>query len=107
MSASATRASGLRCDEIWSLVGAKDKDVPADKQGQFGVGSVWTWTAIDADPKFVRGVARPSRGGGVAYEFMQDVASRLRGRVHLTRDGHKPYLEASKPRSEWRSTTRR
>lgn len=30
-----------------------------------------------------------------------------RGRVQLTTDGHKPYLEASKPRSEWRSTTRR
>jgi hypothetical protein len=25
---------------------------------------------------------------------MQDVASRLRGRVQLTTDGHKPYLSA-------------
>jgi hypothetical protein len=40
--------------------------------------------------------ARPSRGGGAAFEFMQDVASR---------SATKPYLEASKPRSEWRSTT--
>lgn len=31
---------------------------------------------------------------GSAYDFMRDVASRLRGRVQLTTDGDKPYLEA-------------
>jgi len=36
----------LQCDEIWSFVGAKDKNVPAEKKGQFGIGSVWTWTAM-------------------------------------------------------------
>jgi hypothetical protein len=30
---------------------------------------------------------------GAAYEFMTDLASRLRGRVQLTTDGHRPYLE--------------
>lgn len=34
----------LQCDEIWSFVGATDKNVPGDAMGQFGVGSVWTWT---------------------------------------------------------------
>lgn len=84
----------LQCDEIWSFVGAKDKNVPADKKGQFGVGSVWTWTAIDADTKLCAAWLVASRDGGSAYDFMQDVASRLRGRVQLTTDGHKPYLEA-------------
>lgn len=32
-------------DEIWAFCGAKDKAV--DKGG-WGFGSVWTWTAIDA-----------------------------------------------------------
>ena len=31
--------------------GAKDKNVPSAKQGKFGIGSVWTWTALDADTK--------------------------------------------------------
>ena len=31
---------------------------------------------------------------GYAYEFMQDVASRLTTRVQLTTDGRKPYLSA-------------
>lgn len=35
-----------------------------------------------------------SRDGQSAYELMQDVAARLRNRVQLTTDGHKPYLEA-------------
>jgi hypothetical protein len=39
----------IQCDEIWSYIGAKDKNVPAHRQGEFGVGSVWTWTALDAD----------------------------------------------------------
>jgi IS1 family transposase len=84
----------LQCDEIWSFVGAKDKNVPADKMGQFGVGSVWTWTAIDADTKLCVSFLVSTRDAGAAHEFMADVASRLRGRVQLTTDGHRPYLEA-------------
>ena len=34
------------------------------------------------------------RDGGVAYEFMTDLASRLASRVQLTTDGLKAYLEA-------------
>src|SRR5882672_4279112 len=41
----------IQCDEIWQFCYAKDKNVPADKQGQFGYGSVWTWVALDADSK--------------------------------------------------------
>lgn len=43
----------IQCDEIWSFCYAKEKNVPGDKQGQFGYGDVWTWTAIDADTKLV------------------------------------------------------
>ncbi len=41
----------LQIDEIWSFVYSKDKNVPEDKQGQFGYGDVWTFTAIDAETK--------------------------------------------------------
>jgi IS1 family transposase len=84
----------VQCDEIWSFVGAKDKNVPASKQGRFGIGSVWTWTAIDADTKLVPSWLVGSRDAGAAYTFMMDVAGRLRGRVQLTTDAHKPYLSA-------------
>src|SRR5271154_3299242 len=43
----------IQCDEIWSFCYAKDKNVPADKRGQFGFGDVWTWVALCADTKLV------------------------------------------------------
>lgn len=84
----------LQCDEIWSFVGAKDKNVPAEKAGKFGVGSVWTWTAIDADTKLVPSFLVGTRDLGSAYTFISDLASRLRHRVQLTTDGYRPYLSA-------------
>lgn len=84
----------LQCDEIWSFVYSKQKNVPEDKRGEFGVGDVWTWTAIDADTKLVPWWLIGSRDGGVAYDFMQDLAGRLANRVQLTTDGHRAYLEA-------------
>src|SRR5437868_5961098 len=31
----------VQSDEIWSFVGSKQKNVPADKQKEFGRGDVW------------------------------------------------------------------
>jgi IS1 family transposase len=83
----------VQADEIWSFVYAKAKNVPEAKEG-FGVGDVWTWTAMDADSKLMISYLVGLRDAGYAYEFMQDVASRLKHRVQLTTDGHKPYLSA-------------
>lgn len=41
-------SSRMELDEIWSFCGCKDK---AKKAGADGFGSVWTWSAIDADSK--------------------------------------------------------
>ena len=87
-------AQRVQCDEIWSFCHAKQKNVPADKRGEFGYGDVWTWTAIDADTKLVISYLVGLRDAGYAHEFMQDVASRISTRVQLTTDGHKPYLQA-------------
>jgi len=84
----------LQCDEIWSFVYAKAKNVPAEKRGEFGYGDVWTWTAIDAESKIIPCWHVGSRGTQDAYVFMQNLAGRLAHRVQLTTDGHKPYLEA-------------
>jgi IS1 family transposase len=84
----------LQVDEIWSFVYAKAKNVPAEMAGQFGVGDVWTFTAIDADTKLMPSFLVGSRDAGCATEFMQDLASRLVNRVQLTTDGHKMYLSA-------------
>lgn len=84
----------IQCDEIWSFCYAKEKNVPADKKGQFGYGDVWTWVAIDPQSKLVPSFMVGSRTALAAREFMEDLASRLASRVQLTTDGHRAYLEA-------------
>ncbi len=84
----------VQCDEIWSFVGMKEKNVPAERKGQKGVGDVWTWTAICADTKLVPSFLVGARDTAHATAFIADLASRLAHRVQLTTDGHKPYLEA-------------
>src|SRR6478672_9495438 len=41
----------LQLDEIWGFIYAKDKNVRPDMENIPGVGSVWTWVAIDAETK--------------------------------------------------------
>jgi IS1 family transposase len=84
----------VQCDEIWSFVYAKQKNVPIDKRGQFGYGDVWTWVAIDADSKLAVSWMIGDRGAATAFAFMDDLASRLAHKIQLTTDGHRVYLQA-------------
>lgn len=84
----------IQCDEIWAFCYSKQKNIPMEKQGEFGYGDVWTWTAIDADSKLIASYFVGLRDAGCAYHFMKDLAGRLKNRVQLTTDGHKPYLSA-------------
>ena len=43
----------IQCDEIWSFVYAKAKNVETAKAAPAGAGDIWTWTAIDADTKLI------------------------------------------------------
>ena len=84
----------VQCDEIWTFVYAKDKNLPENLRGKFGLGSIWTWVAIDSDSKFAISWLVGNRDAEYARLFIQDVASRLKNRVQLTTDGFRPYLEA-------------
>jgi len=84
----------IQCDEIWQFCYAKEKNVPAEKRGQFGYGDVWTWVAIDADTKLAASWCLGTRDAGTAYAFVQDLAARLANRVQLTTDGYRVYLNA-------------
>ena len=85
----------VQCDEIWSWVYAKAKNVtPAIAENHAHAGDVWTWTAIDADTKLVPSWLVGTRDLDSAYTFMHDLADRMANRVQLTTDGHRAYLEA-------------
>jgi IS1 family transposase len=84
----------LQVDEIWSFVYSKDKNVPENKQGQFGYGDVWTFTAIDAETKLVPSWLVGLRNSDCAIAFVNDLKDRISNRIQITSDGHKMYLEA-------------
>lgn len=83
----------MQCDEIWCFVGAKAKNVKAEKKLE-GWGDVWTWVGMDADTKLVLSYLVGGRDGGWAREFIDDCAGRIKNRVQITTDGHKAYLDA-------------
>jgi IS1 family transposase len=84
----------IQCDEIWSFVYAKAKNVPADRQGEFGVGDVWTWTAICADTKLVPSWFVGQRTTEDGFLFLMDLKGRLANRPQITTDGLAAYSSA-------------
>ncbi len=85
----------IQVDELWGFNYCKQKNVtPKIADAVPGAGDIWLWVAIDADTKIVPCVMLGSRNASDAHEFVSDLASRLRHRVQLTSDGHRPYLEA-------------
>ena len=91
------RVLNLRCrliqvDEVWSFCYAKQKNVPEHKRGE--AGDVWTWTSLCADTKLICNWVVGGRDAEYALALMDDLRERLSGRVQLTTDGHKAYLEA-------------
>lgn len=89
------KAKRVQVDEIWSFVGAKQKNAPNMKVPGDGAGDAWTWTAIEADTKLIVSHFVGGRDGECAMWFIDDLRSRLANRVQLTSDGHKAYLEAA------------
>jgi len=87
------RVRRLQADEIWCFIGAKAKNVTPEKKAK-GWGDVWTWTGLDADTKLCVSYLVGGRDGGWAKMFMQDCADRIKGRVQITPDGHRAYLDA-------------
>ena len=87
-------ARRVQSDELWAFTYAKAKNVPTAKAAPEGAGDTWTWLALDADTKLIVSWLVGGRDAEYADAFMRDVAGRLAGRVQLTTDGHKAYLDA-------------
>lgn len=84
----------IQCDEIWNFCYAKDKNLPDSMRGMPGVGSMWTWTAIDAETKLIISWRLGARDAANANAFIQDIAERVVNRFQLTTDGNRTYLDA-------------
>ena len=81
----------LEMDEIWGFVGKKERHV---REGDSGVGSVWTFCAIDAETKLVPAFRVGNRDAATADAFVKDLAARMAYRVQLSTDGLNAYVNA-------------
>ena len=85
----------VQCDEIWSFVGAKQKNVtPELAERNPHAGDCWTFVAMDADTKLICSWWVGKRDWFTAKQFVDDLAGRLANRVQLTTDGYRMYLFA-------------
>lgn len=82
----------IECDEIWSFVYSKAKNV--EKQNKHKSGDIWTWVALDPDTKLVPCWHVGKRSLMDADIFMCDLASRLNEKIQLTTDGYREYIDA-------------
>ena len=88
------KARRVQVDEIWSFTYAKAKNVDSAKAAPEGAGDTWTWTSLDADSKLIVSWLVGPRDAGSAFTFATDLAERLAGRIQLTSDGLKLYVDA-------------
>ena len=89
----------LRCryvqvDELWGFVGKKQRHVRPDDDPN-RVGDFWTFVAIDAESKLVPAFRVGKRDRQTAQAFMHDLAGRLSGRVQVSADALRHYVDAS------------
>lgn len=90
---------GLRCrrvqaDEIWSFVYMKEKHVLPAFKDLPSLGDAWLWLAICTQSKLAICYRLGCRGEVSATAFVKDLASRLKDRIQLSTDGHRPYITA-------------
>ena len=92
----------LEIDEIWSFIGMKQKNVPADADPLLGLGDCYTFTAIDPVTRLMPCWMLGSRTAECAEHFMAalkarfkvDAEGRLVNRLQLTTDGMSGYPAA-------------
>jgi hypothetical protein len=82
------KATRIQCDEIWSFIGAKQKNVAASKRASDPTaGDCWTWTAIEADTKLLVSYQVGGRDAEYALMLMSDLRGRLANRCNSPRTG--------------------
>jgi IS1 family transposase len=85
----------LQLDEMWGWIYCKDKNRTEEiAKAHPDAGDVWLWVAIDADSKLVPSWTLGQRDTRTAVDFVYDLSQRLKNRVQITSDGHRPYVEA-------------
>lgn len=84
----------IECDEIWSFIGAKEKNTRDDDEKHADYGDCYTFTAIDPVSKLMPCWLVGPRTMRNTDDFMADLAPRFTKRIQLTTDGWPAYVPA-------------
>jgi IS1 family transposase len=82
----------VQCDEIWSFVGKKQRQVRKDDGAE--VGDQWVFVAEDADTKLIASYQIGKRSIANTMSFIGDLHKRLASQIQLTTDGFHFYTKA-------------
>ena len=83
----------LQLDEMWSWIYCKDKNRTEEIARKCpDAGDIWLWVCVDADSKLVPSWRLGRRDLATAKDFVQDIAKRVKGRVQITTDQLRTYL---------------
>jgi IS1 family transposase len=83
----------IEADELWGFCATKEANVTPEKKAK-GEGDCWLWMATDPVTKLVPCWYVGTRSGQAASKFMDDLASRLAGRIQLSTDALFAYSDA-------------
>jgi IS1 family transposase len=87
------RSKRLQLDEMWSWIYCKDKNRTEEiARKNPDAGDVWLWVCVDADSKLVPSWRLGQRDLATAKDFVDDIAKRVKGRVQITTDALRTYV---------------
>lgn len=79
----------LQLDELWAFCGCKQKNLD---RGKKGIGSIWTWLAIDSQTKLVPTWLVADRKAESCEQFISSLPLKANGTIHT--DGYDAYEAA-------------
>jgi transposase-like protein/IS1 family transposase len=82
----------IQCDEIWTYVGKKKRNVRPGDAAELG--DQWVFVALDADTKLVPVFRIGKRSSENTQAFIRDLHTRTTGRMQLTTDAFIFYQKA-------------
>ncbi len=82
----------VEVDEIWSFIRKKQRMLTPKDEPE--AGDCYVFVSLCADTKLVINHLVGKRDGACANSFMLDLSRRVSGRIQISSDGFKPYINA-------------
>jgi IS1 family transposase len=79
------RCQYVQCDEIWTYVGKKQRQVRDDDSPELG--DQWVFVAMDAETKLIPVFTVGKRTEETTWYFVNELAERIATRIQITTDG--------------------